>query len=580
MRNITSSLGVWSLLVASTIAQSTLSTLTGGTNSGNSGGGLYFDLQVHNTITITQIDCLTGSPTANVPASNTPTPGVSVLEVWLGPTTYVNNVTNPSLWTPVATATGNVAMTTMVPFTLSTPLCLGPGTYGVALKSLATATAPNVIWGFGYTNGGTCTSTTIPGSCTSPASLFSNADMTIRAGAAQNAFLAGGVFTPRVWNGAFHYTQGGSPIAVASWENYGTGCNRRRASFYELSPNPASFDLSGATGSTLTLALNGAGGYQVTAGGTPYTPPSPAAVPVTLTQTTGNETFLASSVLGGPLSSLVLYPAGATYQIATDLEICTDGYISPVPASNPWSAPNITGFLNGATRWAPYWKNTNASSTGLGNITLEVDAQGNLIVSWNGVQDESATGVTTTSSFQVAYLANGNVEYRYAPNMSIGGGGNFPVIVGWTLGGGALVNEMDISVMAAGSGFTIHGQDNAELTQVMDARPRLGTSPNFVTSNCPVGTSLGVSMLSFVQVNPGVSLASFGAPSCFQYQGAEVVQVNFGVSGGQFLQNFPIPLSTAYNGLLVYSQSAALAAGQNQLGILFSNGTRMFMGSL
>jgi hypothetical protein len=580
MRNFTTSLGVWSLLVASSLAQSTLSTLTGGTNSGNSGGGMYFDLQVHNTITITQIDCLTGSPTPQIPASNTPTPGPSVLEVWLGPTTYVGNVTNPSLWTPVATATGNVATTTMVPFTLNTPLCLGPGNYGIALKSLATATAPNVIWGFGYTNGGTCTSSTIPGACTSPASLFSNADMTIRAGAAQNAFLSGGVFTPRVYNGAIHYTPGGTPIAVASWENYGAGCYRRRTSFYELSPNPASFDLSGATGSTLTLALNGAGGYQVTAGGTPYTAPSPTATQVTLTQTTGNETFLASSVLGGPLSSLVLYPAGANYQIATDLEICTDGYISPVPATNPWGTPNITGFLTGGTRWAPYWKNINPSSSGLGNITLEVDAQGSLVVSWNGVQDEGATGVTATSSFQVAYLANGNVEYRYAPNMSIGGGGSFPVIVGWTSGGGALANEIDISASAAGSGFTIYGVDNAELMQVMDARPRLGTAPNFVTSNCPAGTLLGVSMMSFVQVNPGVPLTPYGAPECFQYQGAEVVQVNFGISGGQFQQNFPIPLATAFNGVLIYAQSAALASGFNSLGAVFSNGTRMFMGSL
>src|SRR5690606_25182766 len=81
------------------LAQSPLQTLTGGTNQGNVGGGIYFDLQVHTTVTFTQWEFYTG---LNTPA------GTGTLDIFVGPTTYVGNVTNPALWTHVASVTGQV----------------------------------------------------------------------------------------------------------------------------------------------------------------------------------------------------------------------------------------------------------------------------------------------------------------------------------------------------------------------------------------------------------------------------------------------------------------------------------------
>jgi hypothetical protein len=547
-----------SVLAVGAIAQSPLATLTGGTNLGNTGGGLYFNLQVNTTITINRIDTLCG----NAVGQGT---GPAVLEIYLGPQTYVGNVQNPALWALVGTANGTTGINTVANFVLSQPFALAPGNYGVALKSQAIVTAPNVQWGFGYTNGVTCTSTTVPGACTN--SLFSNAELTLRAGAAQNAFLTGGVFTPRIFNGAIHYTLGGTPVAIAAWENYGDGCNKRRTSFNELFPNPGSIDVANTT---VTMGINGSSGYDVVAGGTPYTAPSITAGVGTFA--TGDAFVLASTVLGGPLPFQILHPDGVGgLAVASDLEINADGFILPVVGSQPWSAPTVPGFNSGAARWAPHWKNMNVVAGG--NITVEIEAlTGALVVSWNGVNDN-----TTTSTFQVAFSATGSVEYRYQ-TMSILGGGGFPCLIGWTPGA-SLNNEVDVSVPP----FSTQGTDNQEITQEMNNRPRLGTTPSFVASNLS-GAPFGASLLSFLQINPGFDLGAFGMPGCLQHVGipgvdAGVAQIVFPV-GGQLTQAFPIPNTIAFNNLLVFAQTAAFAAGQNPIGVIWSNGTRMTVGSL
>lgn len=562
-------------LAGGLLAQSPLSTGLTANNQGNNGGGLYFNMTITNTLTITQIDSWVGT--------NGTAAGALALEMWLGPSTYVGNVTNASLWTAVGTATApaytpNAAAYQLLSFTMNAPVTLGPGTYGVALKSQSTAPVGTVNWNHAYTNGVTCTSTSIPGSCSN--TLHSNADLQIRGGAAQNAFLSGGVFQPRMWGGAIHYTLGGTPVAIAAWENYGDGCNKGRTSFHELFPNPIGWDLSGQTGvptgGNITLALGA--GYTVSAGTTPYTPPSPTASIAPLTS--GQENILASTILGGPLTVPILYPDGTTLGFASDLEISTEGYITPIvasnPVSNPVAGPTVAGFYTGAARWAPYWKNLDPFT--LGNITCEIDAANNLTVSWNGVADP--TGATTTYSFQVVFLNNGNVEYRYDGNNPAAGGGTYPILVGYTAGTNQLQNEADLSLRLAGGGFQCAFQDSQELTQVMTARPRLGTTPSFQANNAPAGTLFGISLMDFVGLPNGVSLTPFGAPGCNQYQGGSVTQAVFVVQNGSFLQPFPIPNTIAYNGIQVYSQSACFTPGVNALGALFSNGTRMLIGSL
>jgi hypothetical protein len=534
------------------VAQSPLNTLTGGTNQGNVGGGLYFDLQINSTVTITQIDFRCGATTVA---------GTGTLDVFLGPTTYSGNVANPALWTFVGSATAAVAPSTVAIGVLTTPFALAPGSYGVALKANA--------FSHGYTNGVTCTSTTVPGSCSN--SLFSNNEMTLRAGAAQNAFLSGGIFTPRIFNGAIHYTPGGNPIRVAAWEAYGQGCYANYRSFYELFPNPAGLNLgNGNPVSAIRLSL-AAGSYNVTAVNSPVV--TPISAPIALPGP--DNTFLASSVLpGSTLPFPIPHPLNGGVQVAPDLEISTDGYIVPSPNTMPNdSTPAVADFLSQQPRWCPHWKNMDPLNP-VSSMHVELDAASSaLLVTWNNVAD---VALTTTSTFQVAFFPSGDVEFRYGA-MSLNGGGTYPVMIGWANGGGALdPGNMEIATSLP---FSTEASENDPLTLGMSGRPVLGQTVNLVTGAIPAGTAFGAITLGFTQYDPGLTLAGFGMDGCFAFNTYDAV-TSFPVSGTQDLFPLVIPNTPALNGGLLYGQSLSISAGFNTLGVISSNGVRMSLGSL
>jgi len=205
------------VLSSGLLAQSPLQTNLTPINQGNLGGGLYFDMDVHSTVSITRIESWAGTLGT--------TAGQAELELWLGPTSYVGNLGGPGMWSHVATATatgylGN-ATNQLLQFDFATPVALGPGSYGVALRSQSVATPTSVEWNHAYTNGLSCTGTG-PGTCTN--TLFSTLELTVRGGAAQNTFFAGPIFQPRMWAGSLHYTSGGAALTLASWQGFGTGC--------------------------------------------------------------------------------------------------------------------------------------------------------------------------------------------------------------------------------------------------------------------------------------------------------------------------------------------------------------------
>lgn len=558
------------VLATSVVAQSPLTTSFAGGNSGNVGGGIYFNLTVSNagSLTITQIDFNTTTAVG--------TPGT--LAVFMGPQSWVGNNTQPALWTsvasgPVVTAATGTPTTCLLG---GGGFTLGPGQYGIALVSQG--------FNWAYTNGGGAVPSTIS---------TANGRLTFNGGGAQNIALdpLAPTFSPRLFNGSIHYTDPGvgTPIAVASQEKYGAGCVGRWTSFYEVWGNPASNDLSNQT-----IRLQFAGDrYNVSMGGNPYTAPSGGAVTVALAS--GDTTFLASAA--GLAPSAILWPdgGGAGTQVATDLEISTEGYISPAPETNPNDVtPTFGELLGGQARWAPHWKNQNPLT--LGNITLEVEAvTGAYVVSYNGVA--CPTGATTTSTYQVAFLPSGDVEYRYA-TMSVNGGGSFPEVVGWSVGagpGGPALDRGSMDITAAAP-FSTAGQDNAPLTLSMTdaggaaARPVLGTNPKLNIQNYGDAThpflGLGVLVLSFTQINPGIPLTAvgFAAPECSVYAGSGSVGVVFMTPvPGPHIQDFingGIPNNPTFNGALLFAQVGTFTNGYNPAGILSSNGLRLKLGTL
>jgi hypothetical protein len=570
MRNVLATLFAASAATLG-LAQSPLTTAFAGGNSGNVGGGLYFDLQILTTVTLTQIDI--NSTLAAGTALN--------FEVHLGPTTYVGNTASAALWAPVATASGTLSglgvpsVGVLTPIAPLTDITLAPGNYGVALRALGHDWA--------YTNGVTCTSTTVPGSCAN--SLFNRTEMILRAGAAQNAFLTGGVFSPRIINCNIHYTPPvGNPIAVASQQKYGDGCYGRWTSFYEHTPNPIGLDIgnvpanpSGVT--TITFGFAGAT-YNVSAGGTAFTPPTTP--PIVLAN--GNTIFTATSALGAALPVTILYPSAGAVGFANDLDISPDGYILPTTGTLNDNTPTVAEFLAGAARWAPLWKNLDPILGGSMHIEVEAGT-GALVVTWNAVRNDNVllTGGTTTNSFQVAFYNTGNVEYRFA-GMSQEGGGTLPIIMGLTQGAGALDRgNLDISGSLPFSTSTV---DNEPLSVELSARPVLGSAPNWIVTGYSQGTSptnIGARILSFTQFNPGLPLGGLGMPGCFQFVGLDSTAVFFTL--GNPTSTFPfipggIPNLPAFNGVLVFGQAATFTSGYNPLGVITSNGLRLQLGTL
>ena len=545
-----------SVLVASAIAQSPLATGLVGNNQGNIGGGIYFNLTVGPVpITITDIAWKPMSIAAGIQSDS--------IDIYLGPTTYVGNVTNAALWTLVATSTA-AQLTSDV---LTTPQALTPTiglaantSYGVALQ----ATGGTSGFSHRYTNGNGANQT------------HATTELSFFGGAAQNNFLSGGIFQPRVWNGELHYQIGGAPISVASQERYGEGCYGLFTSYYEDFPNPASMDVDGQ--SHLLAADLGNSTYAVSGNGAPYTAPGAGAV--VAPAGAGGTTFSVAQLLGGALPFPIFYPRAGGLGIADDLEVCVSGYISPVdvagsgmtapaPASEaPDNTPTVNEFLNNLERWCPHWKTMD--STTAGTISVEVVGGTSLVIDWAGV---------SANTFQIAIDVTGNVEYRYL-TMSVGGGGSQPVIIGWTQGGGALANRKDVSVDVL-AGFSTDAADNAALSLDLDSRPVLGTNPNFVIENYG-SASLGANVLSFTQFNPGVPLAALGMGGCSQYVNLDVSNVFFIAGPTTSVPFIPggIPNAGSLNGILLYAQSGTFTPGFNFLGVTSSNGLRVQLGSL
>ena len=532
-------------------AQSPLTTLTGGTNQGNVGNNILFNLQINQTVTINRIDCLCG---ANTVASST-----GIIDVWLGPTTYVGNHLNASLWTLVASATGvAVAPSTMATGTLTTGLCLAPGNYGVALRS--------TNFNHGYTNGD---GTSVPGSGTNQ--TFTRVEMVLRAGANQNAPWTSGLNEPRVFNGAIHYTLGGTPIQLAAWERYGQGCYKWFHSFYETYLNPStSFDLKNASGTnSLRLTFRG-NGYQVgpfiTGTGTYFTPTS-AATNLAL----GNNT---SKTFATPFS--VPYPTPTGVKLATSLEVCDNGFISPVAGNGVVAIPAIPAFLNGQARWAPAWVDLDPALGG--QVNWEVDPSNQqFYVTWVAVPDVLAAA--TANTMQVMFASNGDVEFRWRA-MSLSFGGPNPCLTGWTPGGAVADPDLvDISAILAP--FQTGPTDNPPLSLSLGARPKLGTTLAFTTSAIPASTTFGALVISGVQISQGLPLGIIGMPGCFAYVDlSNTLNTPFPITGASALVNIPLANNPALNGVLVYGQSVTISSGYNSFGALSSNGVRLLLGSL
>ncbi|MFO1076135.1 MAG: hypothetical protein U1E73_00250 [Planctomycetota bacterium] len=578
------------------LAQCNPGTLVGlnvGGNQGNEGGGAYFDLTVNTTITITAINFRAGNTAAH-PAASTNT---GHMEVYLGPSTWVGNTVNAAAWThvcntAVGTVTHNGTATTpgvLSPGPLVDPvtalpfaLTLAPGTYGVALKSELN------IFNHNYSN---------PPNGT----VYSTPELTLTAGGAQNAFLTGTVFSPRIWNGEIVYTCGGTPIRVATSQNYGTGCYGWYTSYGETIGNAStSLDIAGQT-----HTLGFAGPIYAVSGTATNTYTAPGGGAVALGLTTNASIASVATALGGSLPFPILYPRQNAVGIANDLEVCASGFINPVDAAGitapapgtqggTFIAPTLADFFGLHERWCPLWQSmAPVSGTEITAEVLGTAPTRQLVITWAAVLPTGYTGVANT--FQVVFdEATNNVVYRYDAATTGNGGGPVPVVMGWTQGNGALDHQIDVSTRVL-AGFLTQPVDNTPASVILSARPVLGSNPNYVISGYDApSTNLGVVALSLFAIPSGISLTAIGAPDCSQYVGTGFGQLDLGtrlfITGGAAsvtMSVIPggIPVNPTFNGLQLFAQAVTITgncAGSqcNSLGAIASAGLRIMFGSL
>ena len=499
-------------------------------NAGPVGSCVYFDLIVSQTLTISQLEI----NTVSLPGT------LGSINVYLGPETWVGKSKKPALWAVVSSGAVVAADIDTPTFcNLNTPIILGPGVYGVALQHVGIAPA--------YSDGNGSNE------------FVANADLSFMAGAASSLLFGGTLMENRVFNGSVFYALGGTPLDLANSINFGAGCNTVQGTVYEYFPAISlsnSFDLED---STLHFVPNNKGGYDITkTQGAAIVPPGNFTLPL------GDD-----SVSIEYMPFLFPYPGGATH----DLYVCSNGYLGFEELTSADFLPTEAKILSGPTRLMCAWMDFNPGAPGSGGINYQIDpAKQFVTITWNNVWQYGGSGFSL-NLFQVVLSANGSIDIKYGTLSN----NDVPCIVGFTPGNGnfgALPTVIDFSYsLPFQSGF------KRSLSVSTAQRPVLGSNVEIWTENIPENALISTNMLSLSQFPLGINLALLGAPSCFQYCGIDASSLIFG-NGSKLTTFGPVPMDPVWIGLSIYSQSASLSPGSNNLGVVTSNGLHLKIGDI
>lgn len=508
-----------------------LQTTFGNNNNGSAGGAVYFDLDVTHPAGIT----VTGLDVNLITAASIS----GVIDVYTCVGSRSGNQTNPAVWSRVATGAVTSAGAGAHSTVAISPFSLPFGTTGVALAAIGV--------GHAYTNGN--------GSNQNYSSPYLN----IACGEATNVALSasGGFYSPRVANCQFSYHVGLTGSQATSTA-YGAGCQSQVASFYENFATAASFDLN----HTAMTMIRTNPGYQVFPGGV-YVPPSGAATVLSL----GDDAQVLSPALATPFP----YDGGT----ATQLMVCSNGFVSVATGNGTGFTPNVAAMLSASqTSWR-CWHDFDPSITSGGRVKFE-EVGPIVYVTWDGVWDYGGTTAANANSFQFQFnTSNGSVTFAWATMSPLGGTSNTGFLVGYSPGGASSdPTNRDLSATLPAT-FTISGADGA-LTLTSAQRPIPGNSIDLVTSNNNPSTIFGAVLLGLSQFPSGISLAPQMA-GCFQYNDGMVVSPLFFGGAATQVTSFPVPNAL---GMHVYAQSAVFcpAANLTLLGAVSSNGLDLGIG--
>ncbi len=521
-------------------------------NQGNVGGGIYLNLTVNTTITLVNL---------NYVASDVTAVGNSSFRMYIGPTQWQGNVAvNPGVWSLIASSTPVAIPTAAV----DTPcigvlnpagvnpgtVTFGPGSYGIALHAVGHS--------WGYQNG--LFNFTAPGN-----------EFVATTGGASNAFLTLPTFSPRSINGSIDYSLGGTVMPFARRTPYGAGCYSFYRSIYELFPSSVSVDFNN-TSMLWTLDTVNNRWSSITAGTTPV-------APVTSTSLGhADDNNLVIALAPQP----ILFPnIGGISVATTSVEMSSNGYINLLGTTPAVANPTTAAWMTGtAVRMGNHYDMDPAVG---GTTHYDYDAvNGVHLFTWLAVPTSAIAA--TSNTFQMAFFASGNVEFRWGV-MSQAGGGGWPTLVGFSPGATSL-DPGTIDLSASLPAFT-SGTDQAPLTLAANVNPVLGSLVNLTTSNA-TSLNLGLCFVTVSDLPPfspvGLDLGIIGSPGCVANvdinQGVGNLITNLGPPFPSMVVPFAIPLGPpSIIGQSFYAQSVWLDALQNPGGLITSNALNMRVGA-
>jgi len=340
-----------------------------------------------------------------------------------------------------------------------------------------------------------------------------------------------------------YVSAGSGNFALA--QPYGAGCNDGFASFYETFA-ASTFDLSNMSRQMLTTGT----GYIVLPGSNNWFTPVSANLGLT------DDSVSGALNLGFTLN----YPGGST----TAVYVSSNGYVwAQANTNNGCCGGDPVGLLTLGPRWCALWNDLNPSAGGTVQFDQDVP-NGAAYVTFTGVPEYPSSNSNT---FQFAFFASGTVELRWQTCAVT----SHQVVTGWSPGAN---NRNPGSIDISATPVITTGPDQYPLALGSSGRPQLGTTISLNSTNVPAGSGLVILAMGLTEYTAGLSLAGIGMPTCFQYTslGTSLIAVP---SGGSASQPINVPSNAGLAGLVVLTQSAALAPGANTLGLLSSNGVRL-----
>ena len=481
-----------------------------------------------------------------------------VVNVYSTPTTWTGSQTVPpgpgSPWTLLATGTLTVQdHLTPSPMVFATPFTVPTGSNGFAIEiGPVTAAVPGLI---AYQQPPYCLHPATMVSASAPGAPLSTRDQFLsisNSNVSSQAFVTAPNNTVKTVLLDFHYTV---PAGAAFFARTGSGCYDDPSSFYEVFPS-ATFDLSN-TG--IQLAPIGTA-YAVTA--CPPTLVPPTTPP--LTNAGGVQLGDDDRTLALPLGFTFPYPGGSTTQIV----VTSNGNVFLDPASSGnqqarFGVFGVGGFLRGQPQLAPLWTDLDPGlANGNGSVHVVLDPTSQVAyVTWQNVQTWNQPGSSNT--VQVAMYSTGVVEYRYGACNITGVDALVGFNPGWS------THDPGPRDLSTALPF-VTGDGAVPPDLSMDARPVIGTAPNFVIRDTPAGPGFGVLLLGNA-MSP-LDLGVVGMPSCLQQvqsYGSMLFLTAPGTTTGT------VPVAIPNNGMLVglrlTGQALVLSPISNAAGITISN---------